>query len=762
MKLSRLIVCLLIIVAGISCSRDPNVVKRKYLQNGNLYFEKGKYKEASIMYRNALKKDPKFAEAYYRAGLTELKLGKPLDAARDLRRAIDSDPNHVEAAKELGDIYLAGYLSAPRPPEALGGEIDRIAKQILKKDPNSVAGLRLEGYLALVGKRDPKAASEIFRRANQLQPLQPRIVLPFAQSLMAMQQFAEAEKLSKDLIAASKTFGPIYDLLYLDYMSQKRFREAEDILKLKIENNPKQPDDLLELARFYYSQQRTAEMSGTLAKLTANPAAFPDGHARAALFYRSIRDFDSAIREFRAGAASDPPRQLEYRKGIAETQIALGKRAEASKTLDDILKENPKDDQAAAMRASLLLDTGNPQQVQASIDEFQSLIGRTPNNAVVRFNYGRALMTKGQVDQARTQFQEAEKLAPGYIPPRIVLAEIEMGQGDYGKAIESAKKILEIDPTSLPAALLYANALGRSGNTAQAREELAKILRARPNSREAALQMADLDLNAKQYKDAEAGFAKLYQADPADLRGLMGLVEIYTVQRQFDKAIQLLQQELAKNPGRNELRKALGAIAFSAGKYDLAIQQFQSLVQAEPNSADLYVHLGEIYRTKGDVQSAIRCFQKAKDLQPNNVAPYLQLGLLWEAAGRREQARPLYDQVLKLQPDNVVALNNVAYMIAESGGDLDQALTLAQRAKSKVPDNPDISDTLGWIYIKKNLSDNAVDIFRKLVAQRPDNSTYRYHLGMALFQKGDKLQAKQALAGALEKKPAKDEEAKIR
>ena len=141
-----------------------------------------------------------------------------------------------------------------------------------------------------------------------------------------------------------------------------------------------------------------------------------------------------------------------------------------------------------------------------------------------------------------------------------------------------------------------------------------------------------------------------------------------------------------------------------------------------------------------------------------------------EKTGKRAQARPLYEQVLKLQPDNPIALNNLAYLLAETGSqaDLDQALQLAQTARQKLPDNPDVADTLGWIYIKKNLNTNAVDLFRNLIAKEsaqaaPNNSaTFHYHYGMALAQSGDKPQARKELKAALERKPSPDQAAKIK
>ena len=44
------------------CSRDPNVRKQKYLESGERYFAKGKYREAAIQFANAVQIDPQFAQ----------------------------------------------------------------------------------------------------------------------------------------------------------------------------------------------------------------------------------------------------------------------------------------------------------------------------------------------------------------------------------------------------------------------------------------------------------------------------------------------------------------------------------------------------------------------------------------------------------------------------------------------------------------------------------------------------------------------------
>ncbi len=756
---------LLSVTMAVSCSRDPNVVKVKYLQNGNRYFEKGKYKEAYIMYRNALKKDPKYSEAYYRVALAELRMGRPNDAEKDLRRALDTKPSaaiEADARAELGDLYLFSYIAPDTPtrhrPE-ITATIEEQSKRILNLNPNSARGLRLKGYLDLTRNQLPEAIAS-FRQANTVTPFKPEIVLPLAQSLYAAGQAAEAEKISKEMIAKDKTFGPIYDLLYLHAMRNNRPEEGEQILKQKVANNPKDSSFMIQLATHYYYQKRQPEMKSVLDRLASKE--FTGGYKAAGLFYRALRDYDSAIREFRAGADGEPNDRNDYLKRVAEVLSVQRKDAEAIKILEEVLKSDAKDEQAQAMRAALLVQTGDPKQVQAAVNDLQSLVSRSPGNHVVRFNLGRALTAKGDLEQARVQFQESARLKADYIPPRLGLATLNAAKGDYGKALQNADEVLKIDPRNVPARLIRTSALAAVGNRDQARTELSAITKEYPAAREAFVQLGLLALADKNYKEAESTFSKLYQSNPQDLRGLMGLSETYAGQGQYDKAVQVLETELNKRPDAVQIRIALGNLAFRAGKYDLAIQNYQALIQKQPDDGGVYVRLGESYRRKGDTKAAVEAFRKAREILPNDVQPHLQLALLLEGSGQPDQARPIYEQILKLQPDNAIALNNLAYMMAETGGDLDKALALAERAKQKLPADINVADTLGWIYIKKNLSDNAVSIFRDLVNRKPEVSTFRYHLGMALYQRGDKVQARKELQTALQLKPAPGEAEKIK
>src|ERR1700704_5701531 len=106
MPIRSILSCLLLIALSTSCRRDPI----RYYQNGNKYFDKGQYKNASIMYRSALQKDAKFGDAHYRLALAELKMDQPVAAVGELRRAVEllkpDRPERTDARVKLADIYL--------------------------------------------------------------------------------------------------------------------------------------------------------------------------------------------------------------------------------------------------------------------------------------------------------------------------------------------------------------------------------------------------------------------------------------------------------------------------------------------------------------------------------------------------------------------------------------------------------------------------------------------------------------------------------
>jgi tetratricopeptide (TPR) repeat protein len=130
------------------------------------------------------------------------------------------------------------------------------------------------------------------------------------------------------------------------------------------------------------------------------------------------------------------------------------------------------------------------------------------------------------------------------------------------------------------------------------------------------------------------------------------------------------------------------------------------------------------------------------------------LGTFYERTGNIPLAEETYQKAIEKDGEFVPALNNLAWLLCENGGNLDMALSLAEHAKAKLPNDPSISDTIAWIQYRKGLYPIALDEFRELTKKSPQNPVYRYHLGMTLLSVGKDQEARQFLQQALSSKLA--------
>jgi Flp pilus assembly protein TadD len=130
------------------------------------------------------------------------------------------------------------------------------------------------------------------------------------------------------------------------------------------------------------------------------------------------------------------------------------------------------------------------------------------------------------------------------------------------------------------------------------------------------------------------------------------------------------------------------------------------------------------------------------------------LGIILEAQGRAADAQRMYERALEIDPRAPVAANNLAWMYANNGANLDIALQLAQAAKQKLPDEAEVNDTLGWVYYKKNMAEQAVTAFEQSARHSPKNAEFQFHLGLAQAKAGNASGARTALTAALKLNPA--------
>lgn len=750
----------LCVLGIISCGGSP----RFYVDHGNRFAETGKYADAALQYQKAIQKAPDFGDAHYRLGLLDLKRNQPVPAYRELLRAAELLPGNEEVLSRLGQLALSIYNADPNHPRQLYDQAAKTAGQLLNKGPDSFDGNLIKGAIALVD-RKPADAVVSFRKAVAVKPDDSEAQLGLARALVQNNQAPEGVALGQRLIRKNQAFGPGYDFLHEQYQTAGMKDDAENILKLKVANNPKQPAYIVELARYYAALRKTPEVDATIAKLIASPTDFPNGRLIAGDFYLSAGRPDMALQQFDAGLTSSSNDRNTYRKRIVPILASQKKWPEAFQQVEAILKDQPKDDEAKFLRAIAWLDEGKPENLDRAIAEFQSLSREHPNDPALHFQAGNALTRKGDRDGARREWTGAARASRDYLPARYSLAQLYLAQGKSPEALQVSEEIVAQTPRDAQANLLRATCLTAAGQYPRARVELNQLVAQFPQSPQVRFRLGVLDIAEHKYKEAEDNFQLIEGVLSRQPEVLGGLAESLQGLGQSARAIQLLQGELKRNPHSPALRQVLARVAAVSGKYDIVIDQYTQLLAATPDSTALQLSLASAYTARGDHASAQAVLQKVVQADPKSVQASLMLAQALIAAGRVDDAKARYRRLLETEPNNANALNDLAYLMADSGENPDQALAYAQRGLQYAVEpglKTSLSDTLGWIYLKKNMTDNALQTFQNLVKSDPGNSTFRYHLGTAFYQKGDMRKARVELEAALAAKPSALDEPKIR
>lgn len=765
-------------VCLVSCNRDPNYLKQKYLQSGIKYFDGGRYKEASIMFRKSIGADRKFGPAYYHLALTDLKEGEIPNAVQAFRRAQELlKPGTTEANDtdlKLSEILIVAAQSQTNN-DAMLKEVQQTVDGLLKRNPNGWEGHKLTGDLAMLStaklyraakvedaKRELGNAISEYRTALTEKPGDAVITLALGRTLVVDGEVSEAQTLFRSLVDKDKkNLNGYYELYRID-LAQKKLPDAENILKEAIRNNPKDTQLRLTLAQFYYGTGKRDQLVNQLNLMKADLKQFPNAYFQAGDFYLRVNSVDEAIKQYEDGIQKDPSHRDTYLKHEIEAYIRTGKTNLAYQKNEQILKSDPKDPEARGLRATFMLNQGD---VNTAMSELQSVVTAKPNNFVARFNLGRAHFARQEYEQARQEFDKAIELRPDYMPARLAQIQVSLLRGDTDAALRQADATIKIAPNNIEARVMKAAALQRLQRYDDARAILEEVLQKQPKQVDSLLELGVLDLNQKKFKDAEDVFHRAWDANPNNIRGLLGESRAYLMDNQPDKSVELVQTEVTKRPQALDLQRELGNAEMNAAQYDKAVTTFQSLLAKltdQKQQASIWTLMGEAYLRKGDIQQSINSLEKAHQDAPNNGALTTNIGMLYEMQNKPDVARKYYEMAIKADPNNALALNNLAYLISQTNGDLDVALTYATHAKQRLPEHVEVNDTLGWIYLKKNLTDQAIDTFKNLVVKAPTNPTFHYHYAMALLQKGDRESARKECQIALSDKPNKPLDSEIR
>lgn len=764
--------CLLLaaIISLAGCT-NPEKAKAAHVEKGEAYLKDSKFQEASLEFRNAIQIDDKLASAHWGLARAFEGLERFPEMIDELRRTISLDKDNLDARIKLGNYYLAGSRSRAD----IIAEADRLAKEVLEKDPRSIEGHILMGSVYFAQQQQDKAFEEL-NKALAIDPNRVESFLSMAKFYIAAKQPEKAEELYKRAIAINGNSALAYTEYGKFLTQQNRQPEAEAALRKAVEVGPTDRTARFVLASYYLVNRqfdKAEESYKALAALDSNKA---ENQAVLADFYSAIGRSDEAVKIYQDILAKSPD-YLQGRYRLAEILLMKGDTQGASAQVDAAFKKDQHDRQALLLRARMKAQKGQPDDLKSAIEDLKDVLRQEPNSRFGLYYMAQANYNLGYIDQARTFASELEKNYPDYLPAKLMQLQLTMAGGqasDYTASIALANDLLarvdkvapdrENSPVMLAevrekALLVRGTAQLQLKNTTAARQDYEQAKAIAPKDPVVYNSLALLALTENKQPDAISSFENALNVDATNFDALNGLITLYARDKALDKAHSRVDQALNAYPNMASLHYLKAQIFGYEQNGQMVEAELNKALELDKNYLPAYSALAALYIQSKKEDQAIAQYQKIISLRPDNAMPYTLIGILEDQRKNFDVAAENYRKALEKDPNSVIAANNLAWLYAVTGkGNLDEAVRLAQGAVQKNPNVAGFVDTLGWVYYKKNLHTAAVEQLRKAVSlneaqSRATNSVpsaaYHYHLGMALKEKGDREESRRELETAI-------------
>jgi len=262
--------------------------------------------------------------------------------------------------------------------------------------------------------------------------------------------------------------------------------------------------------------------------------------------------------------------------------------------------------------------------------------------------------------------------------------------------------------------------------------------------------MSTLAVARGDWPRAREALARLESLSPGSQQAFEGRLAVAVGTKDFAGARRSVDEQIAKNP-KNERALLVGAqVSVAGGDNAHAEKLLKQLLTINPAQADAYDQLGQLYARTGRMAEAEQQFADVAAKGSAKEYGLTMAAVLAHAQGKLDVARQRYENVLAVNPSATFAANNLAWLYAQQGVNLDLALQWAQTAKRAEPDNPNVIDTLGVVMMKKQLWTSAVAELRDAVGRAPKNPTIHLHLAQALAGNGKRAEARRIAERALQ------------
>ena len=342
----------------------------------------------------------------------------------------------------------------------------------------------------------------------------------------------------------------------------------------------------------------------------------------------------------------------------------------------------------------------------------------------------------------------------------ITLAELYAKTGQDALAIQTLRELAEGERGNIAYRIALFDHYIRAGRNDEFHRELTAYLDKEPPPKESLHDFAKLYIS-RSGKDslfvapALTLLDELIARRPRDsqlfmLKGMYGMMH-----GRKQEGVELLTKAVQLDSGNATAWEFLITARFESGDkrkaFELLAQARRRLPRQRMRWSAIEGHLLLFSNEPGKAAAVLETVARAK-MQPRNLALLIQvntdLAMAYDLLGMKKRCRAAYERVIALDPHNTLAMNNLAYLLAEEGIQLRQALRLATNAVMLEPENGVYLDTLGWVHYKLGNYELARQLLEKAISTGVNEADVYRHLAEVYQKLGYEAKAKEMLEKA--------------
>jgi tetratricopeptide (TPR) repeat protein len=704
-RLLFLVILLIVSFAVTSCAKDPQQRIAEHKGRASAHLKAGKWDDAILELRSALQSAPEDSEALLALADALLGKGQPREAFQVLTQLIELQPENLDAHLRLGNLFLLG--NSPK-------EAEEKADLVLESAPDLADAWALKG-LALIRQGQLAVGLAKLDEAIRHQPNKSEYRLSKAGTLYRAGNLPEARDTLENLLKVDRENGMAWVLLAQVAELQGDAAGVQSAFTHALESQPRDPGVWMNFGNFWMSKGQT-----------------------------------SLARQAYWRAAEVAPSATAGLEKCAEIDFLTGDLSSAAQAVEAIESRSARSPIAIYFRARLHLAQGQHSQAEAG---FRELLRQEPNHAPGHYFLGLSLYAQGSLQAARSELLTTLQLDSDLEKARLLLAQVSLDRLDLAEALKLSEELLRGAHPHPEALLIQGTALLGLNRIPEARRVLERLVAAAPGHAEAWKRLGVCHAAEKQWDKALTAFSKAMEAAPRDIAAVALSADVLTAQGHLPMALDLIEKHMLEMGDSAPARELLGRLYVRDGKPRLAREHLARAIEINPGAVEAYLLLAALREGPESSEEALADIERAVSREPNYPKSWMMKGALHDARGERDKANESYRKVLELTPDFIPALNNLAWNLAESGGDINEALKFAERAVELSPKSATLNDTLGWIYVKKGAFLKAVAHLETAAGPLGKDPRVQYHLARAYAGAGYEDKARKALERALAAAP---------